>query len=109
MGQTERRDNLLVNMIAKREPLTQLNYRKARDLPVEDDPVVDDELNIDQRSYAIGDSPLLSFAKAATIVTGMLLAGYIGTLLNAPQQAPLRPTPAASQDHDTQYELRLID
>lgn len=92
--------------MAKREPLTQLAYRKARNLPVEDDPA-NEEMNIDNRQYQIGDSPLLSFAKIAAIVAGMLGAGWIGVALNAPQKPTEQIQPAT--DADTRYELRMID
>lgn len=108
-GQRERRDNQLMELISERRPLEQLTYRKARDLPVEDEPQEDEPVNVDQRSYSIGDSPWLSFAKVAAVVSGMLGAGWIGSALNAPQEREERSLPAISQDHDTQYELRLID
>ncbi len=105
----ERRDNLFASFVNRREPITQLSYRKARNLPMEDDPTKDDEVKIDNRIYSLGDSPLLSFAKVAAIVSGMLGAGWIGSTMNARQSEPKRAQPAISQDHDTQYELRLID
>lgn len=91
----------LKEMVLKREPLIQMAYRKARNLPV------DDDLHIDNRQYQIGDSPWLSLAKNAAIIAGLLGAGLIGASLNAPQKPTeqVRPT----TDADTRYELRMID